>query len=51
MKGTTIDELKEDMETLLSMAIEVKKHNTDEFMTYFRERVSGLVSKYFEGAD
>ena len=48
MKETTIDELKGDMETLLSMAVEVKKNNTDKFMTYYRERVSGLVSKYFD---
>lgn len=46
---TIIDELKGDMETLLSLAVEVKKNNTDEFMIYFKGRVNGLVSKYFEG--
>ena len=51
MNDTPIDELKEDMETLLSMAVEVKKNNTDRFMIYFKGRVNGLVSKYFEGAD
>lgn len=51
MNETTIDELKEDFETLLSMAIEVKKNNTDRFMIYFRGRVNGLVSKYFEEDD
>lgn len=49
MNETTIEDLKGDMETLLSMAIEVKKINTDEFMIYFRGRVNGLVSKYFGG--
>ena len=36
-----------DFEELLSLAIEVKKNNTDEFMIYFRKRVSALSSKYF----
>lgn len=45
---TAIDELRGDFENLLSLSVEVKKNNTDEFMTYFRERVSGLVSKYFD---
>lgn len=49
MKSKQQNELKEDMETLLSMAIEVKKNNTDEFMTYFKGRVNGLISKYFGG--
>ena len=51
MKETTMEELQEDFEHLLSLAIEVKKDNTDEFMADFRERVSGLVSKYFEEDD
>ena len=51
MNETNANELKEDFETLLSLSVEVKKNNTDEFMTYFRERIDGLVSKYFEGDD
>lgn len=51
MKDTTIEDFKDDFETLLSLAVEVKKNNTDEFMTCFRERVSGFISKYFGGDD
>ena len=51
MKDTTLKELQEDFENLLSLAVEVKKDNTDKFMTDYRERVSGLVSKYFDVND
>ena len=51
MNETNANEMKEDFETLLSLLVEVKKNNTDEFMVYFMERIDELVSKYFEGGD
>ncbi len=42
--------LEKDFESLLSMAIEVKHDNTDEFMKYFKGRVDGFASKYFDSA-
>ena len=51
MSESNMNKLKEDFEALLSLSVEVKKNNTDEFMTYFRDRIDDFVSKYFGGGD